>query len=274
MKVRIEFNCENKELAKAIGMGLVYYGDPLAAQVARDLADKTTPAKATPAREYVENADIATLEEWIAKYGEPVDPSDWAKVPDRLIPSKEVFPGVDENAVADAIGKAGQAEPVDKTEPLPDDAGAELIPPGPVELDEHGVPFDAAYCAKSDKPFYATGKRVGQWKKKRGTDQDEYDIWYDENRPPELEPEPGKVDTAAAFAGPGATGEAGAVTATTDLPSTPGDLMKWCAEQTAAGAMTTEQVTAAYAACGITVADMFGADGPTHVQAVLAVLVK
>ena len=231
MKVRIEFNDENRDLAKAIGLGLMAYGDPDAA-LAPEPAAKTT----------------ATTE--LEK--------DWSEVADEDISVKEVFPGVDE----DVLDKASKAKTI-----TPDDTGPAMIEPGPVETDEHGTPFDAAFCGKSDKPFYAAGKRLGQWKKKRGVDQDEYDIWYDENRPPATDPEPAKVDTAAAFATEPAP-------ATDTLPTTPGDLMKWCAEQTAAGNMTTAEVTAAYATCGITVADMFGADGPEHVKAILAVLVK
>jgi len=262
MKVRIEFNDKNRALAAAIGAGLMSYG--LSKGLAAAKLEKVTTETASPDSPAtgIVGHDLATLEDWIAKYGEPVDPSDWAKVPDRLIPAKEVFPGVDEDAVAAAIGKAGQAETI-----TPDDTGPELIPAGPVELDEHGVPFDAEFCGRSESPFYATGPRTGQWKKKRGVDVDEYDIWYDENRPTAEDPEPAKVDTAAAFA-------AEPTPAKTDLPATPGDLMKWCAEQTAAGAMTTADVTAAYATCGITVADMFGPEGPAHVKAILAVLVK
>ena len=240
MKVLIQFDDSNKKLAAAIGLGLMAYGDP-------------EPAAKTTATTELEK--------------------DWSEVADEDIPVKQVFPGTEE--VLEKARTAGPVKPVAQPEPdpvetiTPDDTGPAMIPAGPVETDEHGTPFDAAFCGKSDKPFYAAGKRLGQWKKKRGVDQDEYDIWYDENRPAAADPEPAKVDTAAAFAGPG---EAGAVTA--DLPATPGDLMKWCAEQTAAGNMTTAEVTAAYATCGITVADMFGADGPEHVQAILAVLVK
>jgi hypothetical protein len=235
MKVTIQFNDENKELAKAIGMGLVYYGDPLTG-LAPELGKTTT----------TENIE-----------------KDWSKVADEDIPTKQVI-----TKAAQATREGLPAETI-----TPDNKGPELIPPGPVETDEHGVPFDAAFCGVSkDKPFYVAGRKTGQWKKKRGVDVDEYDLWYDENRPAAAEPEPGKVDTAAAFAAPG-TG-ADPEPATTDLPTLPGDLMKWCAEQTAAGAMTTAEVTAAYTACGITVADMFGPEGEAHVQAILAVLVK
>jgi hypothetical protein len=247
MKVLIQFNDKNKNLARAIGLGLQYYGESLAVEspledaIVADPADKLRPAEPTT----TENIE-----------------KDWSKVADKDIPTKQV------------ITKAAEASQTEPTETItPDNKGPELIPPGPVETDEHGVPFDAAFCGVSkDKPFYVAGRKTGQWKKKRGVDVDEYDLWYDENRPAAAEPEPGKVDTAAAFAAPG-TG-ADPEPATTDLPTLPGDLMKWCAEQTAAGAMTTAEVTAAYTACGITVADMFGPEGEAHVQAILAVLVK
>lgn len=271
MEVLISFNDENKELAKAIGLGLIYYGDPLAQKMVEEISKQTTTAAT--------DDDLGTLDEWIAKYGEPVDPSDWAKVPDRLIPSKEVFPGVDENAVADAIDTAGKvdtaaafAEPAKTV--TPKDDGPEVLDPGEagdVQTDELGVPFNAEFCGVSKDPFYATGKRVGQWKKKRGVDIDDYDAWYETAKPAPAAAEPGQVDTASAFAPPGSEPAPAGDEA---LPTTPGDLMKWCAEQTAGGSITTAEVTAAYAACGITVADMFGPDGEAHVQAILKELLK
>ena len=161
MKVLIQFDDSNKELAKAIGLGLTTYGATTAQAVVVDLDKKSTATE---------------LEK------------DWSQVADEDIPVKQVFPGTEE--VLEKARTAGPVKPVAQPEPepvetiTPDDKGPELIPPGPVELDEHGVAFDATYCAKSkDKPFYATGPRTGQWKKKRKLDQDEYDIWYEENKP-------------------------------------------------------------------------------------------
>ena len=239
MEVLIKFDDSNKELAKAIGLGLASYGmGPL---LGMNGLSTTTTAKTTKKVGDVELTETETTK---------VEPADEKKV---------------DTAAAFATTADDKAEPATTTTPA-DDIAPELIE---ADTDEHGVPFDAGFCAKSaDKPFYATGPRTGQWKKKRGLAQETYDAWYTGQRPGNTAPEPGKVDTAAAFAA--STAEQTAV----ELPTEPGHLLKWCAEQTAAGRFTTDDVTAAYTACGITVADMFGPEAATHVQAILAVLLK
>ena len=147
-------------------------------------------------------------------------------------------------------------EPVTETEPEPTPPLTEddTVETPPTPTDEHGVEFDPGFCAKSAKdPFYASGKNQGKWKRKRGLAVETYDNWYAGQLPVEAETTTVPVDTAAAF-------EASPAAVDTDLPTEPGAFMLWCSEQTAAQKFTTEQVTAAYAQCGITVADMFGGD--------------
>lgn len=45
------------------------------------------------------------------------------------------------------------------------------------ECDEKGVLFDERLC-DSRKKFYAYGAKQGQWKKKKGVPEEEYDAWY------------------------------------------------------------------------------------------------
>ena len=153
-------------------------------------------------------------------------------------------------------------KPVTEPEPTPPLTEDDTVETPPTPTDEHGVEFDPGFCAKSVKdPFYASGKNQGKWKRKRGLAIETYDNWYtgqidpggtSDKALPELTTTV-PVDTAAAF-------EASPAAVATDLPTEPGAFMLWCSEQTAAQKFTTEQVTAAYAQCGITVADMFGGD--------------
>ena len=69
-------------------------------------------------------------------------------------------------------------------EGLPDyhEQPPEVLLPNDQAVDLHGVAFDQAYCARAEEPFYTTGPRSGQWKKKRGVDDAAYDKWYTSQR--------------------------------------------------------------------------------------------
>lgn len=45
-------------------------------------------------------------------------------------------------------------------------------------VDMKGVVFIPAVCGEAEKPFYASGPRQGQWKKKRGITDENYDVVY------------------------------------------------------------------------------------------------
>ena len=123
--------------------------------------------------------------------------------------------------------------------------------------DMNGVEVDGEYCGEAKDPFYGTGKRSGQWKKKRGVSDAAYDAWYAGARP-EAEPaaEPEKVDAAAAFANP----------IPDSVPTTAGDLMAWLSEEQAAGRLTPGVIADAYVTCGIALTDLF----PPHSDADVA----
>lgn len=132
--------------------------------------------------------------------------------------------------------------------------------------DEHGVPFNAAFCGAAKEPYYSTGKMKGQWKKRKGVGQVDYDVWYaDElgklstpSHPETGVSEPATVNVGAAF------GAAPSTPPPSDAPS----LMVWVSERQAAGELSQDDVNGAYQATGVTMADLFGDNPESSVVAV------
>lgn len=126
---------------------------------------------------------------------------------------------------------------------------------GPV--DEHGVPHNKKYCGPVDAavPFYASGSNKGQWKKKRGVDESEYNEWYvsvmpmEQDEPTEANTPP--VNTGAAF------GNKQEAAPASNGPANSGELMAYISERQAGGTLDQATVTAAYNATGVTVNDLF-----------------
>lgn len=87
-------------------------------------------------------------------------------------------------------------------------------------VDEKGVGYDPEYCADAAKPFYSSGARKGQWKKrggKSGPTEEAYDNWYadqllgakvEDTEQSDPEPKDAAVGLSQAF-GPAATDEWG-----------------------------------------------------------------
>lgn len=138
--------------------------------------------------------------------------------------------------------------PEQPAEPEPEPA--EL--PSGAAVDEHGVLFDPEFCGEATEPFYGSGKKKGQWKKRRGVDEGDYVSWYNAQlleQPlarEEDEPEVARADTAAAF-GSGAAESAREADAPDDL----GTFMLWVSERQAAGRIGQDDINAAYAQAGI-----------------------
>jgi hypothetical protein len=114
-----------------------------------------------------------------------------------------------------------------------------------IRLDEKGVPFNKELCANATKPFYASGKERGQWKRRPGVDQGIYDAWYAEAlglvpaATTEPEPEP-TIDVQEA------------VTPTaTKVPTNGGEFFAWVSEMQTAGHITQADLDAAYPAAGV-----------------------
>lgn len=132
--------------------------------------------------------------------------------------------------------------------------------------DQHGVAFSVHYCAQAEDPFYSSGKRSGQWKKKRGVSDNDYDDWYAEELAEvrhaggteehltrdEDSHAPTPVNTAGAFGGQ-ATQQAPA----TPAPETTGEFMGWVSEKQAGGRLTQADIQAAYDHARVQVTDLF-----------------
>jgi hypothetical protein len=114
------------------------------------------------------------------------------------------------------------------------------------DVDEKGVPFNAEFCGKATIPFYGSGKKKGQWKKRQGIDQAAYDEWYAKALPPaEVEVEEEDSTIAASLF---AASDAQPAVSDEDVPQDAGQLMRWVSEQQVAGNITQQQVTDAYTA--------------------------
>lgn len=219
--LKIEFDPNNTALALAIGQALVSIG--------QGTSLLNTPAPSTGVGSHAPKpADTAAV-----SAGETVktDAANIATGPDS---STDLVAGTTVAGAAALAGSAGTNAPA-----------------GAGNVDEKGVPFDGDYCAKAAKPFYATGKKSGQWKKKTGVEEDEYDEWYESQlakvtKTPIVEQE---FDTSAAFGGQASA---------PDVPKDGGSFMMWVSEQQAAGNLTQAQLDEAYAFTGVGVADMWG----------------
>lgn len=177
---------------------------------------------------------------------------------------------------------AGTAEAADETGTDQPTTQPEASPADASKLDLNGVAFNAAYCGEAAEPFYTTGKMRGQWKKKRGVEQDDYDAWYTAEQQkggPTVEPEQPAVNAGSAFgastpsvnsaAAFGGQQQAPAPEPEDDTPADAGSLMVWVSEKQAAGLITQEDVNAAWGAAGVaSPADLFG---PNAAEAVAAV---
>jgi hypothetical protein len=131
------------------------------------------------------------------------------------------------------------------------------------QVDLHGVTFDGDYCGKSADPFYGTGKRKGQWKKRRGVDDAVYDAWYltqiptgDEQNTANSSGEDEQINTAGAFGNQ----QADNTPESTPAPETCGEFMGWVSNKQAAKLITQEDIGEAYATAGIAVTDLFTPD--------------
>ena len=118
------------------------------------------------------------------------------------------------------------------------------------KLDEKGVAFNAEFCSKAAVPFYGSGKKKGQWKKRQGVDEGAYDDWYaDELFSGKIEDssEQATETTSDSNVAANTFGNNNQQAAADEsAPQDAGQLMKWVSEQQAAGNITQQQVTDAY----------------------------
>ena len=180
----------------------------------------------------------------------------------------------------DPAGTYGQHEVQDEDEP-PEAGGG--------EVDLHGVPFDGHLCARAAVPFYASGPNSGQWKKRKGVDDGEYNKWY----AGQLKHAPAKLDTTASaspFAAPAQTqvalqpfasphhpsvfGQQQPQAAAHNAPTNGSELMGWIAGEQAQGKITQEAITAAWVETGLQVGALFPTTPPPQVAANCAAIYR
>lgn len=124
------------------------------------------------------------------------------------------------------------------------------------QVDMKGVAKDDKYCSTAQIPFYGSGKREGQWKRRQGVHENDYDVWYGmqlllANGGPADGGGDEPADTAGAF------GDKQADTAAENIPQTCGQYMGWISKKQADGLITQEDVLAAYDTAGIQLTDLF-----------------
>ena len=125
-------------------------------------------------------------------------------------------------------------------------------------VDHNGVQFNPSFCANAKDPFYGSGKKQGQWKKRKGVSDADYDDWYlggaqaAQPTTTESDEEP-PANTAAAF---GAQQFASAVPAA-NTPTDCGSFMGWVSEKQAAGLLSQDDIGEAYTQAGVQVTDLF-----------------
>lgn len=218
MTIKIEFPADRKDIALAIGQALVAIG--------QGKAVVNSPAPTTAAE-----VPAGAVEQHVA-------------TPASEDVARETSPTVDEQAAAD-MGNANRADQ------YVTHAQKEGLAHAASETDEKGVPFNGEFCGKAAIPFYGSGKKKGQWKKRQGVDEDAYDEWYaDALLGARIEEEPEEQATEATSDSNVAANVFGSQMATPDenVPQDAGQLMKWVSEQQAAGNITQQQVTGAYTA--------------------------
>ena len=221
--IKIEFPADRKDIALAIGEALTEIGQGAVVPAAAvdSVSESDTPA-ASPAE--AETTTTAAVEEHQHATEEQA---------------------ATESPNADSTSQAATQE--QKA------AGAHAA--GDSEnVDEKGVPFNGEFCSKAASPFYGSGKKKGQWKKRQGVDEDAYDEWYAEAlaavaaAEPEQEQATETTSDGNIAASMFAASDAQNAAAGEDVPQDAGQLMKWVSEQQVAGNITQQQVTDAYTA--------------------------
>ena len=144
---------------------------------------------------------------------------------------------------------------------------------GVPDVDKNGVPPNWSFCAKAAKPFYASGKMSGQWKKGTKVAQEDYDKWYAAAKADAVAAHPANTDAAAeqfdtsqAFSNDTKQPEV----VNTGAPVGIGPFIMWTAEMQAAKHLTQDDISGAYKLLGIEQADISPAN--SNAQANIAAL--
>jgi hypothetical protein len=122
------------------------------------------------------------------------------------------------------------------------------------EVDCNGVTFDPEYCGKAKEPFYGSGPREGQWKKRKGVGEAIYDNWYRARLALTTEDRTPPVNTHNAFAMPEQTQR--------PVPGNVGELMGWISEMQGAGRLTQEIVDSTFKGLNLDIGSLFNKPDP------------
>ena len=143
-------------------------------------------------------------------------------------------------------------------------------------LDPKGVQFDPDYCSKAAKPFYASGPRKDQWKKRQGIDDGEFDTWYAMQLAGQpVKEDDGQIDTSEAFSSGGTDTIEPPPAGDKDFGGDAGEFMGWVSEQQAAGNLSQPQIDKAYEDNAVQIPDLFNpAKAPDVIKKVYGALSK
>ncbi len=235
--LKIEFDPSNTALAAAIGRALTEYAG---GNTTKNAATATASAGETAKTNAV---STATVQE---------NPTNHA--------AEETVAGVAEQAGSAATtahaGAGSAGNNTLKNEPAAD-------------LDEKGVAKNEQFCATAKDPYYGSGKKKGQWKKRQGVDEAAYDAWYagELAKVPHTEPEADEpeVDTSTVFGGNQVQAD--------NVPQDGGAFMTWVSEQQNAGKITQADLDNAYVTTGVQVGHLFGPLAKESIAALYATLV-
>lgn len=242
--LKIEFDASNKALAAALGKALAEYGGVPLTET-KPIDPKTTtsaPSKsAANTSSASESGPVVTSATETTGHGEGVAAAGGASAQD-VDTSKAFSPNAAEGATErTTTSTTSESAPVSADE----------------RTDLKGVPFNEQFCGKAADPYYKEGNaRAGQWKKRQGVDQKDYDGWYAEELakldglPDVSEDEPKEVNTASAFGG----GQANTA------PANGGELMAWISAKQTANVLTQAMIDEAYQVTGVSVPDLFMPD--------------
>lgn len=284
--IKIEFPAGRDDIAVAIGEALIKIGTEMTASTPAidDVEQPIAPAEPENEYEQLIAPYVFTdhMKAYAVKLGRAVGLYEQKAMNqgDDPLPLDEIFERLkaanlldfsDANVILDNItkvtaGKPKAADPASATDDQgPTEPSSKTAGPTSAsdaqKTDEKGVAFDPAFCSKAAQPFYGSGKKKGQWKKRQGVDEDLYDEWYAgellKHTVTEQEPEPEQFNAGAVFGQQPTENPPPASSITTV-----GELMVWVSEQTAAGNLPKETaVTDAFTALEL---PMDGLLNPEH----------
>jgi len=257
--IKIEFPSENTRLAGAIGRALVEYSTAWAGVLDRLVG----PGVAPTSKARVDDGDMifAKAQERVKALRAVEVVADGALPVDKLPPG-EVQEGehavVNSHVLHQPAKQTVAAEAAIARTPHPHELTGEA-PVVVAVLDRHGVEFNEQYCGKAEEPFYSTGPREGQWKKRRGVDDSAYDAWYASQRAP-TDAMDTEFDASTAFGGE----PIGALSAV-NAPADGAAFMVWVSEMLAAGRLTQPDINEAWQSLGLTPAAIFPPKTPDEI---------